>query len=182
MPLIASGFNCTWLLQQGRQLACGNDRSWYHVVGLCWLYYRYTKDTPAGDYKEIGYKVDGKRNTFLVAAKDYRTWILTIAYAACFGVEITVDNFRPDIFLPIHLVPCLAIAGMCAGIFWLDKYFRPPYGGYRADKIGKVWGFRWQDILIGCSIIAGRDRPYLVCEIRQYRNGDLHDVLLWPKP
>src|SRR6185295_1160136 len=64
------------------------------LLVMAWLYWKYTKDTPEGNFDELPQKDnDKKENTFLSAAKDYRTWILTVAYAACFGVEITVDNF-----------------------------------------------------------------------------------------
>jgi MFS transporter, NNP family, nitrate/nitrite transporter len=152
MPLIAGGFTALGF--------CSKEDSWrvaMIVPGvmllLCaFLYYRYTKDTPAGDYKETGYKVDGKQNTFMIAIKDYRTWILTIAYAACFGVEITVDNFAP-IFFTDSFGATLAVAGMCAGIFGWINIFARPMGGIVADKIGKVWGFDGKSMLLAILLL-----------------------------
>ncbi|MDX1938118.1 MAG: MFS transporter [Flavihumibacter sp.] len=152
MPLIAAGLTGAGF--------CSKEDSWRFamiVPGVlllvcAWLYYRYTKDTPAGDYKEIGYTVDNKKNTFLIAIKDYRTWILTIAYAACFGVEITVDNFAP-IFFTDSFGASLAIAGMCAGIFGWINLFARPLGGIVADRVGKVWGFDGKSFLLAVLLL-----------------------------
>jgi MFS transporter, NNP family, nitrate/nitrite transporter len=152
MPLIAGGFTAAGF--------CSKEDSWRlamivpgALLLVCaYLYYRYTKDTPAGDYKEIGYTVDNKKNTFLIAIKDYRTWILTIAYAACFGVEITVDNFAP-IFFTDSFGASLAIAGMCAGIFGWINIFARPMGGIVADKVGKVWGFDGKSMLLAILLL-----------------------------
>jgi MFS transporter, NNP family, nitrate/nitrite transporter len=152
MPLIASGFTALGF--------CSREDSWRYamlVPGVmllvcAYLYYKFTKDTPAGDFKEIGYKVDDKKNTFMIAIKDYRTWILTIAYAACFGVEITVDNFAP-IFFTDSFGASLAVAGMCAGIFGWINIFARPMGGIVADKIGKVWGFDGKSMLLAILLL-----------------------------
>jgi MFS transporter, NNP family, nitrate/nitrite transporter len=152
MPLIAGGLTAAGF--------CSKEDSWRFamiVPGVlllvcAWLYYRYTKDTPAGDYKEIGYEVNTKKNTFLIAIKDYRTWVLTIAYAACFGVEITVDNFAP-IFFTDSFGASLAIAGMCAGIFGWINIFARPMGGIVADRIGKVWGYDGKSLLLSILLL-----------------------------
>ena len=152
MPMIASGFVGLGF--------CTKEDSWRYamiVPGIlllvcAYLYYRYTKDTPAGDYKEIGHTTDAKKNTFMIAIKDYRTWILTIAYAACFGVEITVDNFAPIFFMD-SFGASLAVAGMAAGIFGWINLFARPMGGIVADKIGKVWGFDGKSLLLSILLL-----------------------------
>jgi len=152
MPLIASAFTALGF--------CSREDSWRYamifpgvmLLVCAFLYYKFTKDTPAGDYKEIGYKVDDKKNTFLIAVKDYRTWILTIAYAACFGVEITVDNFAP-IFFTDSFGASIAVAGMAAGIFGWINIFARPMGGIVADKIGKVWGFDGKSFLLATLLL-----------------------------
>jgi NNP family nitrate/nitrite transporter-like MFS transporter len=88
----------------------------------------------------------------MIAIKDYRTWILTIAYAACFGVEITVDNFAP-IFFTDSFGASLAIAGMCAGIFGWINLFARPLGGIVADRVGKVWGFDGKSMLLAILLL-----------------------------
>jgi MFS transporter, NNP family, nitrate/nitrite transporter len=152
MPMVASGFVGLGF--------CTKEDSWRYamifpgvmLLVCAYLYYRFTKDAPEGNYKETGYKVDSKKNTFLVAAKDYRTWILTIAYAACFGVEITVDNFAPIFFMD-SFGATLAVAGMAAGIFGWINIFARPMGGIVADKIGKVWGFDGKTMLLSVLLL-----------------------------
>lgn len=138
MPLIASGITALGF--------CSTEDSWRYamifpgvMLLICaFLYHRYTLDTPKGDFKDLkDESIKSNKNTFLIAAKDYRTWILTIAYAACFGVEITVDNFAP-IFFTDSFGATIAVAGMVAGIFGWINIFARPLGGIVADKIGKT--------------------------------------------
>ena len=154
MPLIASGLTALGF--------CSTEDSWRYAMifpGLmllvcAFLYHRYTLDSPAGDFKNL--KDESKqsdKNTFLIAIKDYRTWILTIAYAACFGVEITVDNFAP-IFFTDSFGATIAVAGMVAGIFGWINVFARPLGGIVADKIGKTWGFDGKTLLLAVLLLV----------------------------
>lgn len=153
MPLIASGFTALGL--------CSAADSWRYAMifpGLmllvcALLYYRYTQDSPAGDFKDLKeQRIKSNQNTFLLAAKDYRTWILTVAYAACFGVEITVDNFAP-IFFTDSFGATIAVAGMVAGIFGWINVFARPLGGIVADKIGKTYGFNGKTLLLAVLLL-----------------------------
>ena len=141
MPLIAAGLVSAGLVS--------NEDSWRYamifpgamLLVMARLYWKYTKDTPAGNFEELPEKENLKKeNTFLIAAKDYRTWILTIAYAACFGVEITVDNFAACYFHEDYKAT-LIFAGLLASIFgWLNIFARA-LGGIVSDTIGKRYGF-----------------------------------------
>ena len=141
MPLIAAGLVSAGLVS--------NEDSWRYamifpgamLLVMARLYWKYTKDTPAGNFEELPEKENLKKeNTFLIAAKDYRTWILTIAYAACFGVEITVDNFAASYFHEDYKAT-LIFAGLLASIFgWLNIFARA-LGGIVSDTIGKRYGF-----------------------------------------
>jgi MFS transporter, NNP family, nitrate/nitrite transporter len=100
MPLVAAAF-------VGLGYA-GEGDSWRYamlvpgalLLVMAFVYYKFTKDTPAGNYKEIKLEAkEKKKGTFLVALKDYRTWLLAFAYAACFGIEITVDNVAATYFV-----------------------------------------------------------------------------------
>jgi NNP family nitrate/nitrite transporter-like MFS transporter len=152
MPLIASGLTAMGL--------CSTEDSWRFamifpglMLLLCaFLYYRYTKDSPEGDFKELPLADKNRNSTLLIAARDYRTWILTIAYAACFGVEITVDNFAP-IFFTDSFGASLAVAGMVAGIFGWINIFARPLGGIVADKIGKTWGFDGKTLMLSLLLL-----------------------------
>lgn len=141
MPLIAAGLVAVgWV---------SKEDSWRYamivpgvlLLVMARLYWKHTKDTPAGNFDEIEVSATGKKeNTFLLAAKDYRTWVLTMAYAACFGVEITVDNFAASFFHDEYKAT-LIIAGLLASIFgWLNVFARA-LGGIVSDKVGKRFGF-----------------------------------------
>ena len=123
------------------------------LLVMAWLYWKYTKDTPSGNFDELPQNDKGKKeNTFLLAAKDYRTWILTIAYAACFGVEITVDNFAASYFHDDYKAT-LIFAGLLASIFgWLNIFARA-LGGIVSDKVGKRYGFNGKVSLLALLLL-----------------------------
>jgi len=123
------------------------------LLVMAGLYWKYTKDTPAGNFDELPQTDKGKKaNTFLLAAKDYRTWILTIAYAACFGVEITVDNFAASYFHDDYKAT-LIFAGLLASIFgWLNIFARA-LGGIVSDKVGKKYGFNGKVSLLALLLL-----------------------------
>ena len=123
------------------------------LLVMAWLYWKYTKDTPAGNFDELRQTEKGKKeNTFLLAAKDYRTWILTIAYAACFGVEITVDNFAASYFHDDYKAT-LIMAGLLASIFGWINIFARALGGIVSDKIGKRYGFNGKVSLLAALLL-----------------------------
>lgn len=153
MPLIAAGLvGAGWV---------SHEDSWRYamivpgvlLLVMAWLYWKYTKDTPAGNFDELPEMKTGKKeNTFLLAAKDYRTWILTIAYAACFGVEITVDNFAASYFHDDYQAT-LIFAGLLASIFgWLNIFARA-LGGIVSDKVGKRYGFNGKVSLLAILLL-----------------------------
>jgi NNP family nitrate/nitrite transporter-like MFS transporter len=141
MPLIAAGFVGLGWVSTANSWRLAMIVPGIILVIMSFVYYRYTKDTPAGNFDEIEQPVETKKqNTLLLAAKDYRTWILTIAYAACFGVEITVDNYAATFFHEEYKAT-LIMAGLLASIFgWLNLFARA-LGGIFSDRIGKRFGF-----------------------------------------
>lgn len=116
------------------------------------LYYNYTTDLPQGNFSENPQQQKTNKNTFLLAAKDYRTWILAIAYGACFGVEITVDNFAA-IYFKDKYGASLVMAGIVASIFGWINLFARPLGGIVADKIGKKYGFDGKTMLLSILLL-----------------------------
>jgi len=123
------------------------------LLVMAWLYWKYTKDTAAGNFDELPAKETGKKeNTFMLAAKDYRTWILTIAYAACFGVEITVDNFAASYFHDDYKAT-LIMAGLLASIFGWINIFARALGGIVSDKVGKRYGFNGKVSLLAVLLL-----------------------------
>jgi NNP family nitrate/nitrite transporter-like MFS transporter len=117
------------------------------------LYWKYTKDTPAGNLDELPAAENGKKeNTLWLAVKDYRTWVLTIAYAACFGVEITVDNFAAAYFHDDYKAT-LIFAGLLASIFGWINIFARALGGMVSDKVGRRFGFNGKVSLLAILLL-----------------------------
>jgi MFS transporter, NNP family, nitrate/nitrite transporter len=153
MPLIAAGLVSAGLVS--------SEDSWRYamifpgamLLVMARLYWKYTKDTPSGNFDELPERKSLKKeNTFLLAAKDYRTWILTVAYAACFGVEITVDNFAASYFHDDYKAT-LIFAGLLAGIFgWLNIFARA-LGGIVSDKVGRKYGFNGKVSLLAILLV-----------------------------
>jgi NNP family nitrate/nitrite transporter-like MFS transporter len=153
MPLIAAG-----LVGAGWVSKADSWRYAMIVPGLllllmAFLYWKYTKDTPAGNFDELTAGTRAvKQNTFLLAAKDYRTWVLTVAYAACFGVEITVDNFAASYFHDDYKAS-LIFAGLLASIFGWINLFARALGGIVSDKVGKRFGFNGKVSLLALLLL-----------------------------
>lgn len=141
MPLIAAGMVAMGWVSKEDSWRLAMIIPGILLLVMAFLYYRYTKDTPAGNFSEVHLKTNQKKeNTLLLAASDYRTWVLTIAYAACFGVEITVDNYAASFFHDDYKAS-LIMAGLLASIFgWLNIFARA-MGGILSDKVGERFGF-----------------------------------------
>jgi len=125
---------------------------------IAFLYYKYTKDTPNGNYDETGYR-NHKSKTDWSILTDWRVWALTIAYAMCFGMEITFDNVASLHFVDsFHLTQ--SMAGFWAGIFGFMNLFARALGGIVSDKVGGKFGMRGKGLLLagvllleGCGLI-----------------------------
>jgi len=116
------------------------------------LYYRFTKDTPAGNYSEIGRVKGTHAKTDWPVLKDWRIWALTFAYAMCFGMEITFDNVAS-----LHFVDTFKLsqssAGFWAGIFGFMNIFARALGGILSDKTGKRFGMRGKGLLLAAVLL-----------------------------
>lgn len=115
------------------------------------LYHRYTKDTPNGNYDEIGYKQQNTKTDWKVLA-DWRVWALMLAYAMCFGMELTFDNVAA-----LHFVDTFHLnqssAGFWAGIFGFMNIFARALGGIASDKVGKKFGMRGKGLLLAAMLL-----------------------------
>ena len=119
------------------------------------LYYRYTKDTPEGNFSEIGRTAKTRVKTDWSILADWRIWALTLAYAMCFGMEITFDNVAS-----LHFVDSFKLsqssAGFWAGIFGFMNLFARALGGVFSDKTGKRFGMRGKGLLLaGVLLLEG---------------------------
>jgi NNP family nitrate/nitrite transporter-like MFS transporter len=145
------------------------------VVGLlCALtgvaYYFLTQDTPEGNYREL--RLAGKmptaratKGSFFEACRDHRVWALFLIYAACFGMELTIDNIAVlyfldyfDYFKQLDQADALKTAGLLAGMFGGMNLFARAIGGWIADKCGHRWGLdgrvKWLFLALFCEGIG----------------------------
>ena len=110
------------------------------------VYYFFTQDTPEGNFKDLrasGEMVSTKKDQvgFTTVIKDYRTWILFVVYAACFGIELTVYGTMDD-YLQNTFQLERATAGNIVLSFALMNIFARTLGGFFGDKFGKLKGLR----------------------------------------
>lgn len=117
------------------------------VTGL--LYYRFTQDTPDGS----PFERRAGAQAFWEAAADYRVWILFLLYAACFGVELTLDNVAALYFTDSFHVGLMQ-AGLLAGATGMMNVFARSLGGIAGDRIGDRWGLSGRSLLLGLVIFA----------------------------
>ncbi|MEZ2338952.1 MFS transporter [Mucilaginibacter sp. RCC_168] len=114
---------------------------------IAYLYYKYTKDTPNGNYDEVGYTQGKSSKTDWSVLADWRIWALTMAYAMCFGMEITFDNVAS-----LHFVDSFHLsqsqAGFWAGIFGFMNLFARALGGIVSDRVGRKFGMRGKGLLL----------------------------------
>ena len=122
------------------------------------FYYFFTQDTPAGDWTgkpEADRKAAGAG--FFTACKDRRVWALALIYAACFGMELTVNNVAALYFVDYFGLG-LQMAGVVAGAYGMMNIFARPLGGYLSDRCHLRLGLRGRvkllGILIACEGLA----------------------------
>lgn len=114
------------------------------VIGIA--YFFLTQDAPDGNYKELrakGMLPEKKKvnGSFLHALKDCRVWVLFLIYAACFGVELTVNNVAALYFFDYFNVN-MVTAGLIAASFGLMNLFARTLGGLFADNCASLWGLK----------------------------------------
>lgn len=117
--------------------------------GVCFLtgiaYFFVTTDLPDGNFKQL--RASGeliaaeKRGSFWLAARDYRVWALFVVYAACFGIELTINNIAAIYYMDEFDLG-LRTAGLVAGLFGLMNIFARTLGGFISDKFVRRGGLR----------------------------------------
>jgi NNP family nitrate/nitrite transporter-like MFS transporter len=143
MPLVVAGF-----------VAMGGSSFWawrgaMFLAGLaCFIvgiaYYYLTQDAPAGDFREIRKhrnRNETKRGLagLWSAGRDWRVWGLFFAYAASFGIELTMDNVAAVYFFDRFGLSA-STAGLIAGLFGAMNLFARFLGGWIADRCGAAGG------------------------------------------
>lgn len=114
------------------------------LLGIC--YYLVTQDAPDGNYRELrrqerlGRPLRGGGLHSLVSAfGDRRVLALFVVYAACFGIELTMNNVAA-LYFHDRFTLDLRTAGLIAGLFGLMNLFARTLGGYLSDASGARWG------------------------------------------
>jgi NNP family nitrate/nitrite transporter-like MFS transporter len=130
------------------------------LFGLGIAYYRLTQDAPEGNYRDLrrtGRRSDtvpsGGMSSFIEVAGDRRVWALFIVYAACFGVELTINNVAA-LYFHDRFSLGLTAAGLLAGLFGLMNIFARTLGGFLSDKSGLRWGLRGRVRLLFAVVLA----------------------------
>ncbi|VTR49975.1 Probable nitrate transporter narT [Sphingobacterium thalpophilum] len=155
MPLIAAAFAGMGLVSHLDSWRLAMLVPGTILLIMAFIYYRYTKDTPQGDFKELHKERETAarpKGSLLTVLKDYRVWILTLAYAACFGIEITVDNVAATFFID-RFGTGIIMAGALASIFGGMNIFARALGGIVSDKVGNNHGIRGKAILLGTLLL-----------------------------
>jgi len=145
MPLVMGAFVAFGL---------SDEHSWRMAMvvagGVCVLtgvaYYFFTTDLPDGNFKELRERgelprVEKTKGAFLMAAKDKRVWALFMVYAACFGIELTINNIAALYYMDYFDLG-LKTAGLVAGLFGLMNIFARTLGGFVSDKFVQRHGLR----------------------------------------
>ncbi|WP_336516396.1 NarK family nitrate/nitrite MFS transporter [Pollutibacter soli] len=122
------------------------------MLVMAFVYYRFTKDTPQGNFDEIHRDEQPSKKTDYSILKDWRIWALALAYGVCFGMEITFDNIAA-----LHFVQEFKLsqqsAGFWAGVFGFMNIFARALGGISADKVGKRYGIRGKGLLLSLMLL-----------------------------
>lgn len=158
MPLIFAGF---------AGLGYTNAEAWRYsmvipgaaLLIMAYIYYKYTTDVPEGNLAdlrkenpEFQAKAKDVKGSFWVACKDYRTWALFLAYGACFGVEITIDNVAA-LYFADNFQLGLKEAGIIAGLFGFMNIFARALGGIFSDKAAKVYGISARGYVLAAFLV-----------------------------
>ena len=135
------------------------------VPGLAMLitaaaYWFLTQDAPEGNYSELRARGDmppaaAARGTFMEAIRDSRVIALFFIYAACFGIELTINGTAALYFFNRFDLN-LATAGLVAGLFGLMNIFARSMGGLFSDFINRDGGLKGRvQFLFVCLILEG---------------------------
>ncbi|WP_201987520.1 MFS transporter [Hymenobacter rubidus] len=156
MPLLAAGFVAMGYVDKANSWRMAMVVPGVILLVMAFLYYTFTEDTPRGNYADIARETAVKKpGTFLLALRDYRTWLLALAYGACFGIEITIDNVAAVYFVD-HFGATLIAAGVLAGIFGFMNIFARGLGGIVSDRTGRAYGIKGKWLLLsGLLVLEG---------------------------
>ena len=161
MPLVFAGF-----VALGYSTAWSWRLSMVAAGAVCMVagiaYFFLTTDLPDGNFAELRASGDHvskakQKGSFWLAARDYRVWALFFIYAACFGIELTINNIAA-MYYRDYFGLGLKTAGLVAGLFGLMNIFARTTGGFISDKFVEKGGLkgrvRWLFIALFVEGIA----------------------------
>lgn len=161
MPLVFAGFvGLGYLEPSAWRLSMVAAGAVCFITGIA--YFLFTTDLPDGNFKEM--RASGQlkesetgKGSFWLAARDYRVWALFFVYAACFGIELTINNIAA-LYYRQEFGLGLKTAGLVAGLFGLMNIFARTLGGFISDRFVRKGGLkgrvRWLFIAILAEGIA----------------------------
>ena len=119
-------------------------------------YYFLTTDAPNGNFSELRRtgeieSVEKSKGLFWQACRDRRVWALALVYAACFGVELTIDNIAALYFFDTFGLS-VGMAGVVASCFGLMNLFARPLGGIISDRMMQRDGLRGRVLFLFCVL------------------------------
>ncbi len=123
-------------------------------------YYFLTQDTPSGNFEDLRARGElatssGRSGTFMTAMREPRVWALFVAYGACFGVELTINNVAALYFHDSFKLSVQG-AGIVAGLHGSMNIFARTLGGFVSDRIGMSHGLRGRvTVLAGALFCEG---------------------------
>jgi NNP family nitrate/nitrite transporter-like MFS transporter len=136
-------------------------------------YLRFTQDTPDGNYPAARPVATDASGGFLAAARDHRVWILALAYAGCFGVELTVNN-NAALYFHDHFSLSAGHAAFLAGLHGMMNLFARALGGIAGDRAGIKWGLRGRVLFL--ATVLGLEAVALMAFSRA---GGLNMAIGW---
>ena len=132
------------------------------TTGVCILFI--SDDAPKGNYKDL--KMHGNMPEISAAASfrsgafNFNTWIMFVHYAACFGVELTMNNAAALYFTDEFGQSTESAAAIASLFGWMNLFARGT-GGYLSDKFNARMGMRGR-ILIHTLMLLGEGIMVLV--------------------
>ena len=143
-----------WVLAFFVWLGYGDPTAWRLAMAsagaVCFLtgiaYFFVTTDLPDGNFKDLRARgehitVEKNKGSYWLAVKDIRVWALFFIYAACFGIELTINNIAA-IYYRDQFGLGLKTAGLVAGLFGLMNIFARTTGGFISDKFVERTGLK----------------------------------------
>jgi len=114
---------------------------------------RVSDDGPGGYYKEMKKNgtMDIKKATFVKGTDSKNAWLLAVAYACSFGVEITMNN-AGSLYFQDEFGLSTEAAAAVASIFGLTNLFARAMGGILSDRMQSKLGMQGRLLLSTTTI------------------------------